>query len=162
MISPSVSYFLSATAIIFFNILSTLATARTPQSEWYRCIKPRKLTPPRIAFPIVWTTLYIVLFLAFAESIRKNITSINVLFILLLALNALWCYLYFAQKRVAHAAIILALIILTNATMIFISIYKKENHLAFMLGPHLLWVCFAFLLNILSIKKVAKCASLLW
>ena len=85
-------YLISAAAVATTSIVGGYFTKKTVKSEWYKCIKPRKFTPPNIIFPIVWTVLYFTIFLALADSIREKYTDINILISLSLVLNVAWCY----------------------------------------------------------------------
>ena len=155
-------YIASAIALILTMSIGSFLTAQTPKSEWYKCIKPRALTPPNYVFPIVWTVLYFLLFLAFARSLTLRYTTINVLFVLLLILNIMWSYWYFYKKNIKAAAINIVLLIIINIAMIGIAIYKKDNHLAHMLTPHLLWITFAAVLNFMSLPKVKMCNQIMF
>lgn len=152
-------YVISLIVVIVTMLSGSFFTGKNSKSEWYKCIKPRQYTPPSFVFPIVWNVLYLLLFLAFARSIRLKYTLINVLFILLFILNILWCYFYFYKKQVANALPIIAIMILTNVVMIFMAIKKKDNHLALMLAPHLAWIAFASFLNALSVPKIKLCSQ---
>lgn len=152
-------YVISLIIVTLTMISGSILTAKNSKSEWYKCIKPRQMTPPSFVFPIVWNVLYLLLFLAFARSLKYKYTQINILFILLFILNILWCYFYFYKKLVANAIPIIVLMILVNIAMIYMAIKKKDNHLAAMLAPHLAWICFASLLNWLSLPKIKLCSQ---
>jgi tryptophan-rich sensory protein len=130
------------------------------KSEWYKCIKPRSLTPPNIIFPIVWTVLYFVLFLALARAIREKYTLIQILFAFTLILNVVWCYYYFKKRDLKLAFIIILVLISLAIGIIGISIYKKDYHLAKLIAPYTLWIIFASILNYFSISKISVCKNL--
>jgi tryptophan-rich sensory protein len=68
------------------------------------------------------------------------------LFIVQLALNALWSWLFFAWHRGAFAFVdIVALLLLIVATIV--SFAKIRRLAAWLLAPYLAWVSFATLLN---------------
>jgi len=156
------SYLISGITIFFVAAFGSFFTAKNSGSEWYKCIKPRSITPPAFVFPIVWTVLYVLLFLAFAHSIRQKYDMINVLFVLIFVLNVLWCYFYFYKKNPDHALIIIVLMVIANFMQVWFAYRKKDNHLMHMLIPHLLWITFAMILNILSILKLKLCSNLSW
>lgn len=152
-------YIISLVIVGITMITGSFFTAKNSRSEWYKCIKPRAITPPGFVFPIVWNLLYLLLFLAFARSLKSQYVLINILFILLFVLNIMWCYFYFYKKQVSNAIPVIVIMVLTNIAMIFMAIKKKDNHLALMLAPHLAWICFATLLNAKSVSKIKLCAQ---
>ena len=131
-------------------------TAKTVKSPWYDCIKP-SITPPDFVFPIVWTTLYTLLFFVLAIAFKKGCCV--ELLLASLFLNVVWCWLYFGQQQIAPAFLsILGMIGVTAlAEMQFLR--KKETLAATLLAPYLLWICFASLLNYKSISKVEACSA---
>lgn len=156
------SYIISFITVLITALLGSYFTSKSSNSEWYKCIKPRNLTPPSYIFPIVWTVLYILLFLAFANALNIKYVPIIVLFIVMFILHIVWCYFYFGIKQISSAAIIIVFMIMINIAIICLAIYKNKMHLAKMLIPHLLWISFACMLNILSLAKVGICKELLF
>jgi len=131
-------------------------TAKTVKSPWYDCIKP-SITPPDFFFPIVWTTLYILLFFVLAIAFKKG-CCVELLLVSLF-LNVVWCWLYFGQQQIAAAFVsILGMIGVTLAAKLQF-LQKKETLAALLLTPYLLWICFAALLNYKSISKVEACSA---
>ena len=155
-------YVISFAAVLTTSILGGVFTSKSVKSEWYKCIKPRELTPPNFVFPIVWTILYITIFFAFAHSLRKKYTIINILTSLTLILNVLWCYFYFATKQIYIAFYILLVLIILAILIIIFSTHKKDYHLANLYVPYTLWICFASILNLKSLPKIQICKELLW
>ena len=156
------SYIIAFITVLITALIGSYFTSKSSNSEWYKCIKPRNLTPPNYVFPIVWTVLYILLFLAFANALNIKYVPIIVLFVLMFILQIMWCYFYFSVKNIPNAAIIIVFMILVNIAIIGLAMYKNKIHLAKMLIPHLLWITFACILNILSLKKVGICKDLLF
>ena len=152
-------YLISAAAVATTSIVGGYFTKKTVKSEWYKCIKPRKFTPPNIIFPIVWTVLYFTIFLALADSIREKYTDINILISLSLVLNVAWCYLYFGKKNITGALIIIFIMIFVAITTIIRAIKHNNIHLAKLTYPYLAWICFAMVLNALSISKIGICSE---
>jgi tryptophan-rich sensory protein len=153
-------YFISFGAVAATAILGSVFTSQRTNTEWYKCIKPRGITPPNFIFPIVWTVLYFLLFLAFARSLKLKFHTMSILFVLSFILQVIWCYLYFAKKEVNKAAIIIVLLVLTTLGMVFIATYKKEYHLANLIMPYLLWISFATFLNFMSLPKIKICSGI--
>lgn len=152
-------YLISLIVVGLTMALGSFVTSNAPKTEWYSCIKP-KLTPPNYVFPIVWSILYVIMFFAFAMSLQKRYATINVLFGILFALNVLWSYAYFAKRSVWTAFLLINLIVDVNMFMIYLAYRKKDFTLVLLLVPHLLWVSFASILNMLSLRKAKECAKL--
>lgn len=139
-------------------------TMRETGSPWYKCIKP-SITPPNIAFPIVWTVLYILIAIALAQAFMvkrsQSKTWLLVAFIANLILNVLWSFAYFGWKQIGLAFSILVCIIATLALVIF---YSKKAGMPkwciYIFIPYALWLCFASLLNFISLSKAERCARL--
>jgi benzodiazapine receptor len=106
--------------------------------------------PPASVFGPVWTLLYALMGIAAwlvwrADSLRVTRTALS-LFLLQLAVNALWTWLFFAwsQGALAFADIVL-LWVLVVATAV--SFWRIRPLAGALLIPYLLWVSFAAALN---------------
>jgi len=118
---------------------------------WYRTLERPSFAPPDWVFGPVWTVLYAMMAVAAwrvwqAPGSRARTMGI-LLFLVQLALNFAWTFLFFRQHWMGIAfAEIVALwvaIILTIFTFRTISAAA-----AWMLIPYLLWVTFASALNL--------------
>jgi tryptophan-rich sensory protein len=154
------AYIISSICVVVTMLLGAYFTSNSAKSEWYKCIKPRSLTPPNIIFPIVWTILYFTLFLGLARAINKKYILIQILFVFTLILNVAWCYYYFKKRDLKLAFIIILILIGLAIGIISISIYKKDYHLAKLITPYLLWIIYASVLNYFSISKISVCKNL--
>jgi tryptophan-rich sensory protein len=144
------------TIISIISILSTMYlgsryTKTNVNNNWYNCIKPN-ITPPKYIFPIIWTILYILLIKVFKDILDMKDRLIIILFVINLILNVLWTYLYFAQKDVKNAFIIILLILTTSIIILYMN---KNNRIIYL--PYVLWIGFATYLNYLSINKIVAC-----
>ena len=106
--------------------------------------------PPSSVFGPVWTILYALMGIAAwlvwrADSLRVTRAALS-LFVLQLAVNALWTWLFFAwsQGALAFADIVL-LWVLVVATAV--SFWRISLLAGALLIPYLLWVSFAAALN---------------
>jgi tryptophan-rich sensory protein len=130
-----------------------------PNTEWYKCITPPS-SPTKIAFPIVWTILYILIAFALARSIIAKRKIILILFAINLILNILWCYIFFILRN-PFVSLIVMLLILTTAIIIIILLYRlKDNISCYYLIPYILWLIFAMLLNFQAYKKTKICKDI--
>ena len=150
------NYIIAFSCVIATSIIGSLFTTKNTNSKWYQCIKP-SITPPNIVFPIVWTILYILIGVAFSITIKNRSNILNFLISITLILNIVWSYLYFGKKQISTAFIIILFMDLIGILLIGISIYYKQNKIAYLLTPYVIWILFASVLNYLSIEKAKKC-----
>ena len=121
-------------------------------TTWYPTLIKPVFNPPNWIFPIAWTILYIMMGVAggliwnYLESDQEKVKKAFTFFIIQLALNALWSYLFFGLHNPFLALIEIILLWL----MIFETYtqFKKIDKVAGMLLiPYLAWVTFATVLN---------------
>jgi tryptophan-rich sensory protein len=109
-----------------------------------------KRAPPPSIFGPVWTVLYALMgvsaWLVWQVGGFRAAKSTLILFLVQLALNALWSWLFFAWHLGAFAFIdILALWVSIVATLI--AFWRIKSLAGALLLPYLLWVSFASALN---------------
>ena len=110
----------------------------------YESLNQPPLAPPAIAFPIVWTILYILMGIsAYIISERKGNLS---LYYLQLFINALWSIIFFVFKLRLLAFIWIILLIILVIKMI-IQFKSIKNIAGYLQTPYLLWLLFAAYLN---------------
>ncbi len=107
------------------------------------------LSPPSIAFPIVWTILYILMGISYfiATKNNKNDKELNQIYILQLLVNFFWPIIFFVLKMyfTAFFWIILLLILV----IIMIKELLKNNKISgYLQIPYFIWLLFATYLNI--------------
>ena len=116
-----------------------------PYINYNSLIQP-PLSPPSIAFPIVWTILYILMGISYylLKSPRKK--EKNVYFIQL-GVNALWSIFFFVCKLYLFSFV---WIILLDVLVIFMILifYKNNKVSAYLQIPYLIWILFASYLNL--------------
>lgn len=118
---------------------------------WYATIKKPAITPPDWVFAPVWTTLFILMGIAFylvwrAGWSNPKVRTAMVIFLVQLIFNMLWSAVFFGLKApLAAFFIIIALWLLILLTII---LFAKVNKIAgVLLMPYILWVSFASVLN---------------
>ena len=139
--------------VILIACIGSLFTTPAVKSSWYQSNKP-SLTPPDIVFPIAWTILFFLIFLALyfswtsakTKNSKKKITAV---FGFNFLLNIYWSILYFHFKNPTAAFIEIILLWISILMMILIT-WKINKKSAYLLIPYLLWVSFAAILNFLS------------
>lgn len=107
------------------------------------------LSPPQLAFPIVWTILYILMGISFGILSEKNLldSKSKFLYYFQLLINALWSIFFFVFEWRLFAFI---WIILLDIVVILMTInFYKKNKLAGILQiPYIIWILFATYLNL--------------
>jgi tryptophan-rich sensory protein len=132
-------------------IAAALGVAASVQaSSFYTQLARPDWAPPPAVFGPVWTALYalmgIAAWLVWRHSGFAAAEAALILFLVQLAFNALWSWLFFAWHRGALAfADIVVLWALILATMILF--WRLSPLASALLIPYLLWVSFATALN---------------
>lgn len=130
--------------------LGSLAT--TPNLDpWYATLAKPAWTPPPLAFPIAWTTLYIVMAAAAwlvwrAPGDGPLRRRALMAFFVQLALNAAWSWAFFdAQSPGFGLVVILALLaaIVWTAWLFF----RVSRPAGLLMLPYFAWVSYATVLN---------------
>lgn len=150
--SKTASWIVLASYFIATALIASIASSVTdPSSDpWYQSLTLPSFQPPPVAFPIVWTVLYISMayagwrvWQASSGAIRRQMT---LLYALQLVLNALWSISFFAGN-----AILLAFTIITALWLVLIlwtlKAWRIDRLAAALFVPYILWVSFAGILN---------------
>lgn len=157
---PMYAYMLSF-FILFLTATIPSGAMKSIKTPWYKCIRT-ELTPPNYVFPIVWTILYFLLAIVLAqifirEDDEHDLLSGSILvwiFLINLALNIIWSFVYFYYKHQPLAYAILLAIIGTALTIIY-HLYKLKYPLwtVYSMLLYYVWLCFALILSTLSLYK---------
>ncbi len=120
-------------------------------STWYATLAKPALNPPAWVFAPVWTTLFalmgIAVFLVWKRGVRRaNIKIALSIFVLQLALNVLWSYIFFGLHNPAAAFVEIVLLWLAIAATIW-AFAKVSKPAAWLLVLYIGWVSFAAYLN---------------
>jgi len=121
-------------------------------TTWYPTLIKPIFNPPNWVFAPVWTTLYICMGIAAGlvwneiNLKEKEVKQGLKFFVIQLALNALWSYLFFRLQNLFLAAIevILLLLMIYETYIKFKPINKNAGYL---LLPYIAWVSFASILT---------------
>lgn len=118
---------------------------------WYAGLAKPSWTPPPFVFPIAWTTLYVMMAIAFwrlwdrvapSDARRRAI----IFFAIQLALNAIWSPVFFGWHGIRMGlAIILLMAVFIAATIV--STVRIDRLAALLLVPYLGWVLYASTIN---------------
>ena len=119
---------------------------------WYATLKKPSFNPPNIAFPLVWTILYVLMAIAayLVWKQRNRVVTYRttaVIYFIQLLLNFFWSIVFFGMHQILGALVI---IVLLWVSLIFnIKWFGKfSKTAAWLLVPYILWVSFAGLLNL--------------
>ena len=117
---------------------------------WYQTLVRPAIAPPNWVFGPVWTVLYALMAIAawrveLAEPSRLRTWGLA-LFLLQLALNFLWSWIFFKQHAIGAALIEVVLLwaSIGATTLVFARVSPVA---AWLMAPYLAWVSFASVLN---------------
>ncbi len=125
---------------------------RSAITTWYPTLIKPSFNPPNWIFAPVWSLLYVMMGVAAGlvwnsiESNKEVVKKALLFFIIQLALNALWSYLFFGLHNPMLAGLeIIILWLMIYET--YIQFGKISRLAGYLLIPYLLWVSFATVLN---------------
>jgi translocator protein len=154
--SPTLSTSSQAIGLVFWLLLAfgaaaVGALASASASEFYRDLARPSWAPPGWLFGPVWSVLYALMGTAawLVWRVRGFGGARNALlvFVVQLAANALWTWLFFAWRQggLAFAEILLLLALIFATIVLF---WRVNRLAAVLLFPYLLWVSFASALTL--------------
>ena len=137
--------------LFFIFFAASAAAASTgmlfPTGKWYQTLRKPAWTPPNWAFPVVWTTIYILIAIAGARVAMVPGAGLAMAFwAAQIAFNAVWTPTFFGLRHWTASQIVMAGLWLSvlGATVTHFMIDFWAG-LAF--GPYLAWVTVAAALN---------------
>ena len=117
--------------------------------QWYADLRKPRWTPPNWVFPVVWTTLYLLIAIA-ATRVAGNAQA-TAFWALQIALNTLWTPIFFGQHKLRAAfGVMVCLWLAVAATTI--SFFTVDLIAGVMFVPYLIWVTIAGALNFTVIR----------
>ena len=136
------------TLVLILLVVATAASgAFFKPGSWYESLDKPSWTPPKRAFPIVWTSLYVLIAIAGWLVWREAGFSLAIiLWLLQLAANALWSALFFGMHRMALALIDAVAMWLLVAAFIIVA-WPVSVLAAILFVPYLVWLSLAVALN---------------
>src|SRR3569833_1205227 len=118
---------------------------------WYRTLVKPSFNPPGWIFGPVWTTLYVLMAIAASLVTEAADTQLRTfglgLFVLQLALNHAWRWIFFHKHSIGAAALEVALlwVAIGVTTIVF---RRVSATAAWLMAPYWAWVTFASILNV--------------
>lgn len=137
--------------IVAFQLVSGVIGYFTASNmDWYNTLEKSSFTPPDIVFPVVWTTLYVLLaiaaYLVWEDYRRDGMRPAFVLFWMHMFMNWTWSFVFFEFQIIALGFYWICGL---NFLMIaYILVQWRTNKIAASLViPTVLWGSFAGYLN---------------
>lgn len=144
--APSIAALVLSLVVCFAISAAGGAITARPVKTWYPGLIKPALTPPDIAFPIVWTLLYALMavaaWLVWRQAGWRRALGALILFAIQLLLNLAWSWLFFGRQQIGWAVAEIALLWLAIAGCIA-AFAGHDRSAAMLLVPYLLWVSFA-------------------
>ena len=144
---------------------ATVAAASTGMlfkpGAWYEGLAKPSWTPKPWMFPVVWTSLYILMALAGARlAVLPEAGMALALWALQIALNTLWTPVFFGAHRMRVAMGVMVALWAAIAGLVWVAL-PLDIWSGLMLVPYLIWVSVAAALNftILRLNGWGRAAS---
>ncbi|KQW29641.1 sensory protein TspO [Rhizobium sp. Root274] len=136
-------------AVVFVIIVLAAASSGAifKPGAWYDGLRKPSWTPPKWAFPVVWTILY--LFIGYAGWLvwsEAGWTLPVILWGVQMVANALWSYFFFGIRRMDLALVDVAVLWLSIAAFILVA-WPVSPLASLLFVPYLVWVSAAAMLN---------------
>lgn len=136
-------------AFVGVNFLAASSGGIFKPGEWYRGLTKPAWTPPNWAFPVVWTTLFLLNAIAgwlVWQAAPANGALLFGVYGVSLVINALWSALFFGAKRMDLALVDVSALWVSLVAQI--ALFASISPLAALMGvPYLAWVSTAAFLN---------------
>ena len=135
----------------YIFLLACCAAAATgiifKPGAWYESLRKPRFTPPNWAFPVAWTTIYLLLAWAgYRLTLLPGSETVLALWAAQIALNTLWTPVFFGANRIGVAMVILTLLWIVVAIMVVMAL-RLNIVTGLILFPYLLWLSVAAALN---------------
>lgn len=137
-----------AAAVFLVIVLAAASSgAMFKPGEWYETLRKPSWTPPKWAFPVVWTILYVMIGCAGWLVWTNGGWSLPMaLWALQMVTNALWSYFFFGMRRMDIALVDVAVLWLSVAFFI-VTAWSLVPLASLLFVPYLAWVTAAAALN---------------
>ncbi len=138
---------MAAVIFIVIVVLAASSGAVFKPGEWYETLRKPDWTPPKWAFPVVWSILYVCI--GYAGWLIWTIAGWSLpiaLWGLQMVANALWSYFFFGIRRMDLALVDVAVLWLSVALFI-LAAWPVSTLASLLFVPYLVWVSAAATLN---------------
>jgi benzodiazapine receptor len=130
-------------------VLGSLYTQQSVSSSWYARIQPW-FAPPSWVFPVVWTSLYVALAIAFTQSLVGDPAFLTLFHVANLTLNVVWCAVFFGRRDPRQA---IGILVGNVGVAVAIATGTRIALVRQLLTPYIAWLIFATALNAAAITK---------
>ena len=120
---------------------------------WYESLQKAPWTPPNLAFPIVWNVLYLCIAISGWQIFAQGNTTLKLLWVTQLFINAVWSWIFFGQHWVLFGLIDLMILDISIIALIFHCIKQQLKLSTLLMSAYLVWLCIATSLNIYILLK---------
>ena len=141
---------ISVPAVLLLGFLSGRSVPAGDENAWYQALVKPALTPPGWAFPVAWTTIYVLMGLALAvvlnaRGARGRAVGVA-LFVLGFAMALVWMPLFFGAHRVGTATLLIAAMVVVGV-LTTVAFGRVRPLAAWLMVPYLVWISFAGVLS---------------
>lgn len=138
--------FVTVPLILLLGIAAGQLVPSGDDNGWYIALAKPAGTPPGWVFPVVWSSLYVMLGLTLAQVLNargaRGRGVAIALFLIQLALNLSWTPIFFGAHRVTLALwIIVAMLLLSIAVTVLFARIRKSA--AWLMVPYMVWISYA-------------------
>ncbi len=140
---------LAVTVGVCFGAAALGSRATIPQLRaWYPSLRKPSWNPPNGVFGPVWTVLYLAMAIAAWLVWRRSgdVAAALVLFAVQLTLNVAWSAVFFGERNVHRALVVIVALWLAIAATL-VAFWPIDPVAGALLLPYLAWVTFASFLN---------------
>ncbi|MGD8216437.1 TspO/MBR family protein [Aestuariimicrobium sp. Y1814] len=147
----------ASVAVAATAVVGGVATSSGTSSDWYQELDKPDWQPPPAAFPIAWTTLYAIIAAGSASALTRRARRVAAggaarpglkrALVLNLALNAGWCWAFFARRDLRLAQANAAALALSSADLAR-RVGKESRGWGRALGLYAAWCGFATALTV--------------
>ncbi|TJZ89784.1 tryptophan-rich sensory protein [Paracoccus gahaiensis] len=132
-------------------LLASVAAASTgvifKPGSWYDGLKKPGFTPPKWAFPVAWTVIYLLSAVAAARvALLPGAGPALALWAAQIALNTLWTPVFFGARMMALGMVIISTLLVTVASLT-VAVWQLDWRSGMLLLPYLAWLVVATGLN---------------
>ncbi|RJE80480.1 TspO/MBR family protein [Paracoccus sp. JM45] len=141
---------MSLNLFLIFMLASAAAAATGiifRPGAWYESLQKPSFTPPKWAFPVAWSTIYLLSAIAAARvALLPGAGVALALWAAQIALNTLWTPVFFGARRMAVAMGVIGVLWVVVAAMV-VQFWALDWRSGLLLLPYLAWLCVAAGLN---------------
>lgn len=138
--------------LLFLTFLAACSAAAATGAmfepgKWYEGLDKPRWTPPGFMFPLVWTTLYLLMaYAAMRVALLPGSGQALAFWAAQIAFNTLWSPVFFGLRRMRAAMVTLVALWLAVA-LTMTSFWALDRVAGLVMVPYLVWVSIAGALN---------------